>query len=65
MHRIIVRENHPIPEEKLSDSMPSSRGSSVSGDDEMGLSQKRAQSTDFADDKVVEKSPKGRFHRVC
>jgi hypothetical protein len=46
-------------------SMPSSSGSADSDDGEMGLGQTRGDSSESVEDKVVEKSPKGRFHRVC
>jgi hypothetical protein len=46
-------------------SMPSSGGSSVSDDGEMDLGPTRADPSEPMEDKVVEKSPKGRFHRVC
>lgn len=45
--------------------MPSSGGSSVSDDGEMDLGPTRADPSEPMEDKVVEKSPKGRFHRVC
>lgn len=45
--------------------MPSSDGSSISDDGEMDLGQGRSDPQELAEDKVVEKSPKGRFHRVC
>ena len=45
--------------------MPSSGGSSVSDDGEMDLGPSRADPSEPMEDKVVEKSPKGRFHRVC
>jgi hypothetical protein len=49
----------------LLEKMPSSSGSADSDDGDMGLGQTRADSSESTEDKVVEKSPKGRFHRVC
>ena len=43
--------------------MPSSE-SSASDDDEMRVGGNRGGQPDSVEDKVVEKSPKGRFHRV-
>lgn len=44
--------------------MSSSSGSSGSDDGEIGLGKPRPESSESTEDKVVEKSPKGRFHRV-
>jgi hypothetical protein len=45
--------------------LPSSSDSSGSEDSERGRGQKRSSNKEALDDKVVEKSPKGRFYRVC
>jgi hypothetical protein len=44
--------------------LPSSSDSSASEDSDRGHSQKRSSNKEAADDKVLEKSPKGRFYRV-
>lgn len=51
--------------EKLRRMLPSSSDSSGSEDSERGRGQKRSSNKEALDDKVVEKSPKGRFYRVC
>jgi|LauGreDrversion4_2_1035121.scaffolds.fasta_scaffold181572_2 hypothetical protein len=51
--------------EKLRGMLPSSSDSSGSEDSERGRGQKRSSNKEALDDKVVEKSPKGRFYRVC
>ena len=56
---------HLVRRKKIRGMLPSSSDSSGSEDSERGRGQKRSSNKEALDDKVVEKSPKGRFYRVC
>ena len=53
-----------IRQKKIRRMLPSSSDSSASEDSDRGHSQKRSSNKEAADDRVLEKSPKGRFYRV-